>query len=191
MFQQALVTRAPCFEALFLAVSPLESRGWLTCKQPCQGKMLKSLVGESAVEHYLQCDPWRTQALHSLSDSQQEKSIWRGLQPQLRRAKGIGHRADTSTFSMGGRRVCGEGEGKRGEQEGWIFPHKPRVLLLSDVTGAGTWAGGWVWEEAGAKRTSCWDDAEEEVKNKMKGWLQGQVKCRFLCRFLHKETRNF
>lgn len=46
MFQQVPVTRAPCFEALSLTVSPLESRGWLTCKQPCQGKMLKSLVGE-------------------------------------------------------------------------------------------------------------------------------------------------
>jgi len=46
MFWQVSVMRALCFVALSLTVSPLESRGWVTCKQPCLGKMLKSLVGE-------------------------------------------------------------------------------------------------------------------------------------------------
>lgn len=159
MFQQVPVTRAPCFEALSLTVSPLENRGWLTCKQPCQGKTLKSLVGESAAEHYLHCDPWRT-----LSNSQREKSIWRGLQLQPRRANAIGHRADTSTFSMGGGGGGGTGTGGR------ISPAEPCVPLLGYVTGAGTWVVCWVWGEAWAKRTSCWDGRMMRRRSRT-GWV--------------------
>ena len=161
MFQQVPVTRAPCFEALSLTVSPLENRGWLTCKQPCQGKTLKSLVGESAAEHYLHCDPWRT-----LSNSQREKSIWRGLQLQPRRANAIGHRADTSTFSMGG------GGGGGGDLD-WGSDLSRRALCAAarlchrcrNVGGLLRLGGGM----SEADFLLRWQDDEEEVKNRMSG----------------------
>lgn len=138
MFQQVPVTRAPCSEALALTGSPLESRGGLTCKQPCQGKTLKSLVGESAMEPHLHRDPWRT-----LSNSQWEKSIRRGLQPEPGRANRIGHRAVAGTFSTGGGRSAWTGRGRREHWGGGLkSPAEPCVLLLGYVTGAGAWVGG-------------------------------------------------
>lgn len=174
MFQQVPVTRAPCFEALSLTVSPLESRGWLTCKQPCQGKTLKSLVGGKRVlwSTTYTVIPGGLRATHSGGNRSEEAfslscSVLTGLATGLTPAR----LAWLGRWSGGS-----EGGGGTG---GWISPAEPCVPLLGYVTGAGTWVGCWVWRGGGGGRREAdfllrWQDDEEEVKNQM-NWLDLRV----------------
>lgn len=157
MFQQVPVTRAPCFEALSLTLSPLARRGWLTCKQPCQGRTLKSLVGGALWSSTYTVIPGVPRATHS-----GEKSIWRGLQPEPWCANGIGHRADTSTFTWG-RCRGGGGELRR-------VGSLPQSLMCRCEATSQAQERGWVVEFGGMQKRSGLPDERAEW------WRGGQAR---------------